>query len=135
MIGRLVADLVATSAAAIAAAAPRHIDDVRSLPRALIELSPGMREAQAALKGFLRDALYTHPRVRQMTEQARDTVRLLFESLTADYDRMPEEHAAEAKKLAATGDEAGAARVVADYVAGMTDRFALQARDALRAGR
>jgi dGTPase len=135
MIGRLVADLVATSAAAIAAAAPRHIDDVRSLPRALIELSPGMREAQAALKGFLRDALYTHPRVRQMTEQARETVRLLFESLTADYDRMPEEHAAEAKKLAAAGDEAGAARVVADYVAGMTDRFALQARDALRAGR
>ena len=48
---------------------------------------------------------------------------------------MPEEHAASAKPLAAAGDEAGAARVVADYIAGMTDRFALQTRDTLRAER
>ena len=134
VIGRLVADLVTASAAAIAAAAPRHIDDVRALPHGLIELSPPLREAQLKLKQFLRDALYTHPHVREMTEQARDTVRLLFESLTADYSRMPEEHAANARELAAAGDEAGAARVVADYIAGMTDRFALQTRDTLRAG-
>ena len=69
------------------------------------------------------------------TAQARDTVRLLFESLTADYGRMPDEHAANAMKRAAAGDEAGAARVVADYIAGMTDRFALQTRDSLRADR
>ena len=135
MIGRLVADLVAASAAAIAAAAPRHIDDVRALPHGLIELSPPLREAQLELKRFLRDALYTHPHVREMTEQARATIRYLFDSLTADYDRMPEEHAANAKKLAAAGDVAGAARVVADYIAGMTDRFALQTRETLRAGR
>jgi dGTPase len=135
MIGRLVADLAAASAAAIGAAAPRHIDDVRALPHGLIELSPHLREAQLELKRFLRDALYTHPHVREMTEQARATIRYLFESLTADYGRMPEEHAANAKKLAAAGDEIGAARVVADYIAGMTDRFALQTREALRAGR
>ena len=134
MTGRLVADLVAASRAAIEDAAPRHIDDVRNRPRTLIELGAEMRETQVMLKAFLRDALYTHPRVRQMTEQARDTVRYLFESLTADYNRMPDEHAADAKRLAAAGDEAGAARVVADYIAGMTDRFALQTRDALRAG-
>jgi dGTPase len=133
MIGRFVADLVQASAAAIAAAAPRHIDDVRALPHGLIEFSAPLREAQLKLKQFLRDSLYTHPRVRQMTEQAHDTVRLLFESLTADYDRMPGEHADNAKRLAAAGDEAGAARVVADYIAGMTDRFALQTRDTLRA--
>jgi dGTPase len=69
-----------------------------------------------------------------MTEQARDTVRYLFDTLTADYDRMPEEHAANARELAAAGDDGGAARVVADYIAGMTDRFALQTRDTLRAG-
>jgi len=132
MIGRLVADLVETSAAAIAAAAPRHIDDVRALPHGLIALSPPSREAQLELKRFLRDALYTHPHVRQMTEQARETVRFLFDSLMADFARMPDEHAALAGELAAAGDEAGAARVVADYIAGMTDRFALQARDALR---
>ena len=125
----------AVGAAAGAAPAPRHIDDVRALPRGLIESSAPLREERLQLKQFLRDALYLHPRVQQMTAQARDTVRFLFESLTADYDRMPDEHAANAKTLAAAGDEAGAARVVADYIAGMTDRFALQARDSLRAGR
>ena len=135
MIGELVADLVRTSAAAIAAAAPHHIDDVRALSHGLIELSPPLREAQLELKRFLRDALYTHPRVRQMTDQAHDTVAFLFAELTRDYDRMPDEHAARAKELARGGDAAGAARVVADYVAGMTDRFALQTRDALRANR
>jgi len=135
MIGRLVADLVAASAAAIAAAAPRSIDDVRALPHGLIESSAPLREERLQLKLFLRDALYMHTRVQQMTAQARDAVRFLFESLTADYDRMPDEHAASAKKLAAAGDEAGAARVVADYIAGMTDRFALQTRDSLRADR
>ncbi|HSC16107.1 MAG TPA: deoxyguanosinetriphosphate triphosphohydrolase [Gammaproteobacteria bacterium] len=135
MIGQLVADLVTASAAEIAAAAPRDIDEVRALPHGLIELSAPVRESQVLLKRFLRDSLYMHPRVQQMTAQARDTVRFLFESLTADYDRMPDEHAASAKGLAAAGDEAGAARVVADYIAGMTDRFALQTRDSLRAGR
>jgi dGTPase len=133
MIGRLVGDLVTASAAAISAAAPRHIDDVRALPQGLIELSPPFREAQRELKHFLRDALYTHPHVREMTERAHDTIRFLFESLISDYGRMPEEHAANARKLATDGDEAGASRVVADYIAGMTDRFALQTRDALRA--
>jgi dGTPase len=70
-----------------------------------------------------------------MTAQAHDTVKLLFTALTADYDRMPDEHAVLAKARAAAGDAAGAARVVADYIAGMTDRFALQTRDALRADR
>jgi dGTPase len=135
MIGELVADLVRTSAAGIAAAAPTHIDDVRALPHGLIEFSAPLRDAQLTLKRFLRDALYTHPRVRQMTAQAHETVAFLFAELTADYDRMPEEHAARAKELAGGGDAAGAARVVADYVAGMTDRFALQTRDALRAQR
>jgi dGTPase len=135
MIGELVADLVRTSAAAIAAAAPKHIDDVRALPHGLIEFSAPLRDAQLELKRFLRDALYTHPRVRQMTAQAHETVTFLFTELSADYDRMPEEHAARAKELAGGGDVAGAARVVADYVAGMTDRFALQTRDALRAKR
>jgi dGTPase len=133
MIGELVADLVRTSASAIAAASPRDIDDVRALPHGLIGFSEPLRAAQLELKRFLRDALYTHPHVQRMTAQAHDTVKLLFEALTSDYDRMPEEHAASAKAAALAGDRAGAARVVADYIAGMTDRFALQTRDALRA--
>jgi dGTPase len=135
MIGEIVADLVFATSDTIEDAAPETIDDVRALPHTLVELSPPLREAQLALKQFLRDALYTHPHIRQMTEQAQETVRYLFTALTADYDRMPDEHADRAKSAAAAGDEAAAARVVADYIAGMTDRFALQTRDALRAKR
>jgi dGTPase len=132
MIGELVGDLVATSAAAIARAAPRNSDDVRALPHALIEFGAPLKAAQLALKEFLRGALYTHPHVRRMTEQAHETVRYLFTELNADYGRMPDEHAARAQLAAEAGDASGAARVVADYIAGMTDRFALQTRDALR---
>jgi len=89
MIGRLVADLVAASAAAIAAAAPQSVDEVRALPHGLIESSAALREERLLLKRFLRDALYMHPRVQQMTAQARDTVKLLFESLTADCESPP----------------------------------------------
>jgi dGTPase len=135
MIDRLVTDLLLASQAAITAAAPGHIDDVRARNEPLIRFSAPLQDAQHTLKGFLREHLYMHPRVRQMTEQAHDTVRLLFESFAANYALLPAEHAARAKAASSSGDSAGAARVVADYVAGMTDRFALQTRDSLRAER
>jgi len=133
MIGDLVEGLIATSETAIADAAPHDIDSVRALPQPLIRFGAPLHDAQLALKSFLRENLYAHPRVRQMTEQAQVTVRWLFDMLSADYSRMPEEHAERARAAAREGDAAGAARVVADYIAGMTDRFALQTRDALRA--
>jgi dGTPase len=131
MIDALVTDLLRASEAAVAAAAPRHIDDVRALAAPLIGFSEPFAASQAALKQFLRTRLYTHPHVREMTEQAGKTIRLLFEAFIDDYSRLPAEHAERARQAATTGGEAAAARVVADYIAGMTDRFALQTRDAL----
>ena len=133
MISHLVSGLIESSAAAIAAAAPGDIDAVRSLAQPLIRFPAELHDAQHALKKFLRAELYAHPHVRLMTEQAQEAVRWLFEMLSADYELMPEEHAQRARAAAESGDEAAAARVVADYIAGMTDRFALQTRDALRA--
>jgi len=133
MISHLVSGLIDSSADAIAAAAPRDIEAVRSLGQPLIRFPPALQDAQHALKKFLRAELYAHPHVHLMTEQAQETVRWLFEMLSADYALMPEEHAERAHAAARRGDEAAAARVVADYIAGMTDRFALQTRDALRA--
>jgi len=133
MVGELVGGLIRSSAAAIEAAAPHDAEAVRGLPQPLIGFTPSLHDAQRALKSFLRDHLYTHARVRRMTQQAHDTVRWLFETLSADYALMPEEHAARARAALARDDAAGAARVVSDYIAGMTDRFALQTRDALRA--
>jgi dGTPase len=131
MIDSLVTDLFKTSQDAVAAAAPSHIDDVRALDRPLISFSPPFVEAQATLKRFLRGHLYTHPHVKRMTERARETISLLFEAFTADYGRMPPKHADRAREAERRGGRAGGARVVADYIAGMTDRFALQAREAL----
>jgi dGTPase len=133
MINDLVTGLIASSGDAIAQAAPRDIEAVRRESDPLIRFDDGLRDAQRALKSFLREQLYAHPRVRQMTEQAKETVRWLYDTLSADYARMPEDHAERARAAAGRGDAAAAARVVADYIAGMTDRFALQTRDALRA--
>jgi dGTP triphosphohydrolase len=84
--------LVPTSSPRARRRSPRRAAQHRRrarMPQGLIESSDPLREERLQLKQFLRDALYMHPRVQQMTAQARDTVRLLFESLTADYGRMP----------------------------------------------
>jgi len=131
MIDVLVTDLIAASSRNVADAAPTDITAVRASREPLIAFSAPFVEAQSALKEFLRLHLYTHPRVKQMTGQAHETVRSLFTAFMGDLDRLPAEHSARARTEERNAGPAGAARVVADYVAGMTDRFALQARDAL----
>jgi dGTPase len=132
MIHCLVTDLLESSERAVAATAPPSIDAVRALPAPLIGFSETFGDVQRTLKRFLREHLYSHPRVRTMTEQAHETVRSLFEAFRADYSRMPPEHADLAHRSEQHHGPARAARVVADYIAGMTDRFALQTHDALR---
>lgn len=135
MIDTLVTDLFESSSATIGAAAPKSIDDVRQRPAPLISFSPEFSVAQHALKDFLRIHLYRHPRVKLMTDQAHATVRELFEAFTKNVQLMPPEHAQRAQLKATAGDAAGAARVVADYIAGMTDRFALQTLESLGGNR
>ena len=84
---------------------------MRTESQPLIRFEPALQEAQLALKSFLRGELYAHPRVRQMTEQAQATVRWLFDMLSADYARMPDEHAERAQAAAARGDGIAAMRV------------------------
>ncbi|HEY7670805.1 MAG TPA: deoxyguanosinetriphosphate triphosphohydrolase [Gammaproteobacteria bacterium] len=134
MIDLLVTDLVDASARKVAEAAPGDIEAVRARSAPLIEFSAPFVAAQLALKEFLRLHLYAHPRVKLMTEQAHETVRSLFAAFMNDRDRLPAEHAARARDGERSSGRAGAARVVADYVAGMTDRFALQTREALGKG-
>jgi dGTPase len=73
---------------------------------------------------FLRDRLYRHYKVLRMNSKARRVLKALFGALFEDVDLMPPEHRDQALKLEATQGAAGRARVVADYVAGMTDRYA-----------
>jgi dGTPase len=77
-----------------------------------------------ALKSFLREQLYTHYKVRRMTSKARRIVRELFDAFFTDPALMPDEHEARTRQEPVQGP-AGRARAVADYIAGMTDRYAI----------
>jgi dGTPase len=133
MIGVLVRDLVDASRERIERAAPKSIDDVRALREPLIGLSPELAEATREIKRFLRSNLYTHPHVQRMTESAHKTIEQLFTTFMGDLDRMPLKHTERARTAAISEGSAGTARRVADYIAGMTDRFALQSVEQLEA--
>ena len=125
LIDAQVRDLVEATRARIAAAAPADIEAVRAMPEPLVGFSGEMRARHVELKRYLRDHLYRHYRVRRMTAKARRTVRALFEAFLDDPGLLPPEAQEAARRLEAERGEAGRARAVADYVAGMTDRYAI----------
>ena len=126
MIGALVGDLIGTSTARLRQLAPDSIEAVRGSGAPLIGFSEPFVAAHGALKRCLRERLYRHPKVRDMSASARGIVSALFETFLGDHELMPPEHAQRAARALAGGGRGAAARVVCDYVAGMTDRFALQ---------
>lgn len=121
MIDKVVTDLIENSRHNIEAAAPTSIDDVRQLDKPLMMLSDEVYEQHVALKRFLKKHLYSHEKKLEMTRRAKTIVRELFQVYRADVTRMPEEFSERARKQ----DDTGMARVVADYIAGMTDRYAI----------
>jgi len=125
MINRVVIDVVGTSQARIEASGVRSIDDVRAQKSPLISLSEGAYAEHLELKRYLNANLYRHHRVLGMTDKARKVLRELFEGLMRDIDLLPREHRDAAAAAEAAAGRAGRARVVADYVAGMTDRYAI----------
>ncbi|HEY0825666.1 MAG TPA: deoxyguanosinetriphosphate triphosphohydrolase [Ramlibacter sp.] len=120
MLSAQVYDAIAATRERIAQADPRHEDEARAMP-SLVCFSEGQRARAAELKSFLFHNLYRHPRVSATTGQAQEVVRELF----ACYARQPGEMQA---GFAARGDTH---RAIADYIAGMTDRFALREHERL----
>jgi dGTPase len=125
MINRLVGDLVDTSLKRIRGVNPGHPDDIRAQPEPLIGFSPQMRSDSLELKRFLRQHLYRHDQVVNMTRKAGRIIELLFSAYVEDTRLLPAEHQRQAERLAEQHGTAGSARAVADYIAGMTDRFAI----------
>lgn len=119
MITAMTADLVETSAARLAEAAPRDIDDVRKGPP-LIRFSDTMRAETTALKRFLYANLYRHFQVNRMRVKASRIVRELFDAFMTDPVLLPPDY------QVAAGDTFKQARKIADYIAGMTDRYAIR---------
>ncbi len=130
MISVLVGDLISASEQRISDAAPDSIDDVRNQQAPLIGSSPTLAAGQKELKQYLHENLYMHPHVQEMTRNAAETIDILFAAFMQRPASMPPKHHQRALDAEAVQGEAGVARTVADYVAGMTDRFALQTRAA-----
>ncbi|MBT8137718.1 MAG: deoxyguanosinetriphosphate triphosphohydrolase [Gammaproteobacteria bacterium] len=122
MIAEVVNDVIFDSRQHIEAAGPASIDDIRGHGTTLIGFSDAVRGRHLDLKAFLRDELYRHHEVLQMTEKARGIIHALFDAFFGNPGLLPREHAASASN--AVSDSARA-RVVADYIAGMTDRYAI----------
>src|SRR6185295_11515507 len=121
LINTLVMDVTTHSRELLAAARPTDIDAVRAQRKPLIAFSPDIRRQATALKRFLYKNLYRHPRVYRNTVHAHAAIRVLFDAFMARPSLMPAEHLRKAK----AGGVTGRARAVADYIAGMTDRYAL----------
>ena len=125
MINFVVTDLIESTSAAVAAAAPEDVDAVRTLPAGLARFSETVGAEHLELKRHLRDHVYKHYRVLRMTNKANTVVRSLFDTFFSRPELLPTEHAEEARDMESQTGEAGRARAVADYIAGMTDRYAI----------
>ena len=119
LITALADDLIVTSGALLADAAPKHIDDVRAAPP-LIRFSDPMRKDATELKRFLRENLYRHYKVNRMRVKASRIVRELYESFMTEPVLLPPDYQDK------SGDVGKQARKIADYIAGMTDRYAIR---------
>jgi len=117
MINTLVVDLCTHSATNITKHQPKSIEDIRQLPE-LIGFSTSIAKQNQELKQFLRKNLYHHYKVNRMSAKAARIVRELFTAFYANVGLLPDEFQAYA--------EMDKARAVADYIAGMTDRFAIR---------
>jgi dGTPase len=117
MINTLVTDLIEETRRRITLVAPTCVEDVRGAAP-LVGFSDAILAEHEALKGFLRERLYRHPEVMRMTNKARRIVRELFDAFHQEPRLLPTEHQGRAT--------AHGARAIADYIAGMTDRYAMK---------
>lgn len=131
LIGAMVSDLLAESRKRLSDHAPRHADDVRRAPIPLVAFSEQMSEKNAALKAFLFHRMYRHYKVNRMASKARRVVAELFELFMAEPNCLPEQWQRTGNDQPGDIDPTKQARLVADYIAGMTDRYAMLEHDRL----
>ena len=127
LIDRMVGDLLDETQRRLALHRPDSPDAVRSLPAPLVGFSPGMRPAVASLREFLHTRMYRHYKVNRMALKARRIVRELVETLIAAPECLPDGW----REVAGPPGSQATAEAVRDYIAGMTDRFALDEHDRL----
>ena len=117
IIGYMVDDLVTQSQKNIDEAAPKSVDEVRALSEPLVSFSEDMLQQVRGLKSYLMDNLYRHYKVLRVTNKSAKLIKDLFDAFYAHPELLPPAYQKKVK-------EQGAPRVIADYIAGMTDRYA-----------
>ena len=117
-----VEDVLAETERRLAEAKVRSVDDVRGAKRSMVAFSPAMLAELGGLRRFLFERMYRHYRVNRIRSQARRILAEMFDLFVAEPDILPPEWAARAR----TDDPVRRGRAVCDYIAGMTDRFAIE---------
>jgi dGTPase len=125
MINVMVVDLIDTSRDNIRSAQLETLQDVRDQERPLMSFSEEMHTLNLELKQFLRANLYQHYRVHRMSRKAYDIITALFNAFMNDIKILPPENREQCRKMQNEWGDEGIARGVADYIAGMTDRYAI----------
>jgi dGTPase len=121
LITQMIEDVIAETGTRLRALAPRSADDVRHAAHPVGAFSPAMAEADRAIKGFLYPRMYRHDRIMRIMRDAERLVCALF----ARYLEQPDDMPAEWAQIVDSGDAAARSRHIADFIAGMTDRYAL----------
>lgn len=122
MIGVMVEDVLAETERRLADDNIRSVEDVRTARRTLVQFSDPMMADLGLLRRFLFERMYRHDRINRTRSQARRILADMFQLFMAEPDVMPTEWG----ELAAAGDLQKRARAVCDYIAGMTDRYAIE---------
>ncbi len=120
IITRMIEDVIAECGRRVAMLKPRSAADVREAPRPIVGFSPAMDKADRDIKGFLYPRMYRHDRVMRVMDDAEGVVRDLFGHYSATPADLPGEW-----REGIGADDSDYARRIADYIAGMTDRYAL----------
>jgi dGTPase len=118
LIGRMVNDVLAETRRRVAQSGARSVEDVRAAGRPLAGFSEGMAAEEQALKAFLHARMYDAPSVKSVRAEAQLMLAALFDAYRADLHLLPPEWR--------PADEAGAVRAIGDFIAGMTDRYAVR---------
>lgn len=126
MINCQVTDLIDTTRALLGATELTSLDSVRQHGAPLVQFSDAMAQKNLILKQFLRHNLYEHYRVRRMTTKAALVIRELFAAFMTDTRLLPPDAESKVRQRADQHGPDGKARAIADYIAGMTDRFAIR---------
>ena len=130
--GVMVEDVMATSYVILAQSGAKSAQDIRNLDHSVVQFSPSLWSELKEIRTFLFENMYRAPRVMQQRERAAQVVRDLFEIFMTSPEAMPGNWGG---AVASNAPDLHKARVVVDYIAGMTDRFAQQEHDRLHTAR